>query len=212
MDKQQQQQTFGFGRAIGTRVIVRVDDAADQTASGLFIPEMAKERPQFGTVLAVGSGITEKIEPQDRVMFSKHAGTQLMMLDVTYYIMQEREILIILDQEALDKAMLGMKEIKPMAPENKLDLAIPKTAFKVGEKIKITIGAIGTASVLVYAGKKLLSDARLNCKSDQSGYVMIATEQMIPEVRVEISLAEDKKNHYDAKTTKKGSITFEVYP
>jgi chaperonin GroES len=72
--------------------------AETQTASGIIIPDTAKEKPQKGTVLAVGNG--KKDEPMtvkigDTVLYGKYAGTELKLDGKDYLIMREDDILAI---------------------------------------------------------------------------------------------------------------------
>lgn len=67
-------------KPLGDRIVVRPDKAEDKTKGGLLLPEVARERPQRGTVIAVGPGT--RLEPMtlkegDRVLYSKHAGAQI---------------------------------------------------------------------------------------------------------------------------------------
>ena len=96
------------------RVIVRrIDDASNQTAGGLFIPDSAKEKPQEGEVVAVGNGKRTddgKIQPLelkagDRILFGKYSGSDIKLDGVEYMIMREDEVLGV-----LDKAVTGKKK------------------------------------------------------------------------------------------------------
>lgn len=199
-----EQKIFRFGRPIGTRLIVQADAAADQTPGGLFIPEMAKERPQFGTVLVTGTGVTEKINDGDRVMFGKHAGTPLVIAEITYFIMQEREIFMILDQEELDKATLSMATKKPAIVV--LLLAANSSFYKVGSDALINIPAEvgGNAAILVYNGKKLVTDLRHSLEAGDNIFKLPVTEGMFPEIRLDVTVSE--KNN----TTKRGTLALEI--
>jgi chaperonin GroES len=81
------------------RVIIKADPAEEKTKSGIIIPDTAKEKPQRGTVLAVGPG--KKDEPTtvkvgDKVLYGKYAGTELNVDGEDYLIMRESDILAIL--------------------------------------------------------------------------------------------------------------------
>ena len=87
-------------------VIKRIDDDADKTAGGLFIPDSAKEKPQQGEVVAVGKGKRGddgKISPLDvqvgdRVLFGKYSGSDVpKAYGDDYLIMREDEILGVLE-------------------------------------------------------------------------------------------------------------------
>ncbi|TYB32583.1 MAG: co-chaperone GroES [Flexistipes sinusarabici] len=83
------------------RVLVKRVEAEEKTASGIIIPESAKEKPQEGEVIAVGEGKvldngtkTElSVKTGDKVLFSKYAGTEISLDDEDYLIMREDDIL-----------------------------------------------------------------------------------------------------------------------
>ena len=91
-------------KPVGDRIIIKPMEKEETTASGIVLPDSAKEKPQEGKVVAVGFRRTEKGERQeldvkegDRVIFSKYAGTELKYEGVEYLIMREADILAILD-------------------------------------------------------------------------------------------------------------------
>lgn len=78
------------------RVLVEPAPAEEKTSSGLFIPDTAKEKPQRGTVVAVGPG--KKDEPMilksgDVVLYGKYSGTEINIEGKEYLIMRESDIL-----------------------------------------------------------------------------------------------------------------------
>ena len=86
-------------KPLSDRVIVEPAAAETQTASGIFIPDTAKEKPQKGIILAVGNG--KKDEPMtvkvgDTVLYGKYAGTELKLDGKDYLIMREDDILAII--------------------------------------------------------------------------------------------------------------------
>jgi chaperonin GroES len=86
-------------RPLADRVLVEPAPAEEKTASGLFIPDTAKEKPQKGVVVAVGSG--KKDEPltvkiNDTVLYGKYAGTEITVEGKEYLIMREADIFAIL--------------------------------------------------------------------------------------------------------------------
>ncbi|GIV58507.1 MAG: 10 kDa chaperonin [Rhodothermaceae bacterium] len=92
-------------KPLGDRVVVKPLPAEEKTASGLFIPDTAKEKPQRGTVVAVGPGRVEngtKIEMSvkegDTVLYGKYAGTEIRLGDEEYLIMRESDILGIIEE------------------------------------------------------------------------------------------------------------------
>lgn len=86
-------------RPLADRVVVEPKEAETKTASGLYIPDTAKEKPQQGVVVAVGPG--KKDEPMevkegDVVLYGKYAGTEVSVEDKKYLIMKQSDILAVL--------------------------------------------------------------------------------------------------------------------
>lgn len=86
-------------KPLADRVIVEVSAAEEKTASGIIIPDTAKEKPQQGLVVAVGSG--KKDEPMtvkvgDKVLYGKYAGTEISHDGKEFLIMRESDIFAIL--------------------------------------------------------------------------------------------------------------------
>ena len=93
-------------RPLYDRIVVkRIDDGTDKTASGLFIPDSAKEKPQEGEVMAVGQGkrgddgklIPLDVKAGDRILFGKYSGSDIKLDGEEYMIMREDEVLGVLD-------------------------------------------------------------------------------------------------------------------
>jgi chaperonin GroES len=82
---------------LGSRVLVRVIAEETVTASGLFLPDTAKEKPQRGEVVAVGDD-TEliKVTVGDRVLFPKYTGTEIRLDDIDHLILESTDLLAIL--------------------------------------------------------------------------------------------------------------------
>ncbi|MCR5861564.1 co-chaperone GroES [Flavobacterium sp. J372] len=81
------------------RVLVEPVAAETQTASGIFIPDTAKEKPQKGIVVAVGNGKKDHdmtVKVGDTVLYGKYSGTELKLEGKDYLIMKEEEIFAIL--------------------------------------------------------------------------------------------------------------------
>ena len=85
---------------LADRVVVRPQDADEMTAGGLYIPDTAKEKPQRGTVLAVGPGKVENgtkidmtVKEGDTVLYGKYAGTEIQLDGDDVMIMRESDIL-----------------------------------------------------------------------------------------------------------------------
>lgn len=86
-------------KPIADRVVVEPKAAEEKTASGLYIPEAAKERPLQGTVIAVGSGTSEikmEVAKGDTVLYGKYAGTEISLEGKDYLIMKQSDILAVL--------------------------------------------------------------------------------------------------------------------
>ncbi len=83
---------------LADRVVVEPAPAETQTASGIIIPDTAKEKPQEGIVVAVGNG--KKDEPMtvkvgDKVLYGKYSGTELILDGKDYLVMRESDIFAI---------------------------------------------------------------------------------------------------------------------
>jgi chaperonin GroES len=86
-------------RPLSDRVVVEPAAAEEKTASGIIIPDTAKEKPQRGTVVAVGPG--KKDEPNtvkigDTVLYGKYSGTEIQLSGKDYLIMREADILAVI--------------------------------------------------------------------------------------------------------------------
>jgi chaperonin GroES len=86
-------------KPIGDRVVVQAAPAETMTASGIYIPETAQEKPQKGTVVAVGEGKKDEpltVKAGDQVLYGKYAGTEITYDGKEYLIMRESDIYAIL--------------------------------------------------------------------------------------------------------------------
>lgn len=92
-------------RPLYDRIVVkRVDEDAEKTASGLYIPDTAKEKPQQGEVVAIGKGkrledgklIPLDVAVGDRILFGKYSGNDIKLDGTEYLIMREDEVLGVL--------------------------------------------------------------------------------------------------------------------
>ena len=87
-------------KPLGDRVIVKADEAEETTASGLYLAKDAKEKPQTGTVLAVGEGKLDKdgnlvkvpVKVGDRVVYGKYGGTEITVDDEDVLILRGDDI------------------------------------------------------------------------------------------------------------------------
>jgi chaperonin GroES len=85
-------------KPLADRVLVKPLPAEKTTASGLIIPDSAKEKQQKGTVIAIGNGLKDEpmtVKVGDTVLFGKYAGTELVVDSTEYLIMREADILAI---------------------------------------------------------------------------------------------------------------------
>ena len=92
-------------RPLGDRVVVRPDSKEEKTMSGIIIPDTAKEKPQQGTVTAVGSGrlldngkrSEMELHEGDHVLFPKYGGTEIILDDEISLVLRESDILAVLE-------------------------------------------------------------------------------------------------------------------
>lgn len=85
-------------KPLADRVLVEPMEAEEKTASGIFIPDTAKEKPQKGTVVAVGPGtkdIPMEVKKGDIVLYGKYAGTEINIDGKDFLIMKQSDILAI---------------------------------------------------------------------------------------------------------------------
>ena len=82
-------------KPLADRVLVEPALAEEKTASGIIIPDTAKEKPQKGTIVAIGNGTTENkitVKVNDNVLYGKYSGTELNIDGTDYLIMKESDI------------------------------------------------------------------------------------------------------------------------
>ena len=99
-------------RPLHDRVVVRRIDAEQNTAGGIIIPYTAKEKPQQGEVIAVGSGARDEhgkltpldVKPGDTVLFGKWSGTEVKIDGEDLLIMKESDIMGVLENRGTFKA------------------------------------------------------------------------------------------------------------
>lgn len=86
-------------KPLADRVLIEPKEAETKTASGIYIPDTAKEKPQQGTVLATGPGKADEpmeVKTGDVVIYGKYAGTEVTVDDKKYLIVKQSDILAIL--------------------------------------------------------------------------------------------------------------------
>jgi chaperonin GroES len=82
-------------KPLADRVLVEAAPAEEKTASGIIIPDTAKEKPQRGTVVAVGEGKKDEpvtVKVGDTVIYGQYAGTEIKIEGKDYLIMRESDI------------------------------------------------------------------------------------------------------------------------
>ncbi|MGE5404738.1 MAG: co-chaperone GroES [Candidatus Saccharibacteria bacterium] len=98
-------------KPLGDRVVVKVLQGEEKTKSGIFLPDTAKEKPQEGEVLAVGTGkllengtkVPLDVKVGDRIIFSKYGGMEIKIDGEEYLILTERDILATVEVAATPK-------------------------------------------------------------------------------------------------------------
>ena len=91
-------------KPLSDRVVVEPAPAEDKSAGGIILPDTAQEKPQQGTVVAVGSGKTSDsgnlvemtVKKGDKVLYGKYSGSEITFDGVDYVIMRESDILAVL--------------------------------------------------------------------------------------------------------------------
>lgn len=90
-------------KPLGDRIVIEQVETEEKTASGIVLPDTAKEKPQEGLVVAVGSGrvlesgerVALEVKEGDKVIFSKYAGTEVKLDGKEYLILRENDVLAI---------------------------------------------------------------------------------------------------------------------
>lgn len=93
-------------KPLADRVVIEPIEAEEKTSAGIVLPDTAKEKPQSGRVVAVGTGrvgtggerLPMSVKVGDRVMFARYAGTEVKLDGTKYLIMNESEILAITEE------------------------------------------------------------------------------------------------------------------
>ncbi len=92
-------------KPLGERIVIKVMESEEKTKSGIVLPDTAKEKPQQGEVVAIGSGKTLdngqkvplEVKVGDRVLFAKYAGTEVKIDGEEYMVLKESDVLAILN-------------------------------------------------------------------------------------------------------------------
>jgi chaperonin GroES len=91
-------------KPLGDRVVIELVESEEKTASGIVLPDSAKEKPQEGKVVAVGTGrvldsgerVALEVAVGDRIIFSKYAGTEVKYEGTEYLVLRESDILAVI--------------------------------------------------------------------------------------------------------------------
>jgi chaperonin GroES len=97
---------FDLLRPLGDRIVIELVESEEKTASGIVLPDSAKEKPQEGRVVAVGTGrvlesgerVALEVTVGDRIIFSKYSGTEVKFEGTEYLILRENDILAVVGQ------------------------------------------------------------------------------------------------------------------
>lgn len=92
-------------KPLGDRIIIELVESEEKTASGIVLPDSAKEKPQEGKVVAVGTGrvlesgerVALEVSVGNRIIFSKYAGTEVKYQGTEYLILRENDILAVVE-------------------------------------------------------------------------------------------------------------------
>ncbi len=82
-------------KPLGDRVLVKVEEADQKTAGGIYIPDTAQEKTQNGVVLAVGDDEEIKVKVDDKIIYDKYAGTTVKVNDDEQLILKAADILAV---------------------------------------------------------------------------------------------------------------------
>jgi chaperonin GroES len=91
-------------KPLGDRVVIELVQSEEKTASGIVLPDSAKEKPQEGKVVAVGTGrvldngerVALEVAEGNRIIFSKYSGTEIKYEGAEYLILRESDILAVI--------------------------------------------------------------------------------------------------------------------
>jgi chaperonin GroES len=90
-------------KPLGERVVIKPSDKEEKTKSGILLPDTAKEKPQEGTVQAVGTGrildsgtkVPMELKVGDKILYAKYAGNEFKIDEVEYLIVSEKDVLAV---------------------------------------------------------------------------------------------------------------------
>jgi len=90
-------------KPLGDRVVLKPSDKEEKTKSGILLPDTAKEKPQEGTVEAVGTGrildsgakVPMELKVGDKILYAKYAGNEFKVDEIEYLIVSEKDVLAV---------------------------------------------------------------------------------------------------------------------
>lgn len=93
-------------RPLGDRIVIELVESEEKTASGIVLPDSAKEKPQEGKIVAVGTGrilesgerVALEVAVGDHIIFSKYAGTEVKYQGTEYLLLRENDILAVIGE------------------------------------------------------------------------------------------------------------------
>ncbi|MDR7002724.1 co-chaperone GroES [Neobacillus niacini] len=93
-------------KPLGDRIVIELVESEEKTASGIVLPDSAKEKPQEGKVVAVGTGrvlengerVALEVSVGDRIIFSKYAGTEVKYQGTEYLLLRENDVLAVIGE------------------------------------------------------------------------------------------------------------------
>jgi chaperonin GroES len=98
-------------RPLHDRIVVRRLETGEENVGGIIIPDSAKEKPQRGTVIAVGSGVVREdgarvaldVKPGDLILFGKYTNQEIKLDGEDYLVMREGEVLAVIETDLAER-------------------------------------------------------------------------------------------------------------
>ena len=98
-------------RPLHDRIVVRRIESGEENVGGIIIPDSAKEKPQRGTVIAVGNGVVREggarmaldVKPGDVILFGKYTNQEIKLDGEDYLVMREDEVLAVIDTDPTER-------------------------------------------------------------------------------------------------------------
>ncbi len=98
-------------RPLHDRIVVRRLESGEENVGGIIIPDSAKEKPQRGTVIAVGSGVVREdgarvaldVKPGDVILFGKYTNQEIKLDGEDYLVMREGEVLAVIETDLAER-------------------------------------------------------------------------------------------------------------